>query len=190
MANDKCLLALDTYPMANDMCQLAEDFYPPGQIERIFGDIVSSAHHTKGYFKLIFITIKSNLSNMTKTTKGRINLAKNPEDILTQTATVYTKHQADGERSVLKTMEDYNWDVIGPKVAIAQQHHDDALRYKGLMEEAYRERDKYMPELDDANRATAGFLKSVNRKNPKRLTEWGYEVNDTPPAAKKQPPKE
>ncbi|MBI1224722.1 MAG: hypothetical protein GC192_05760 [Bacteroidetes bacterium] len=129
---------------------------------------------------------------MTKTTKGRINLAKSPEDILAQTKKVYDKHVADGATSALKTMEDYDWDVSGPKIAIAQGHHDDALRYKGLMEEAYRERDVLIPELNEINRASAAQLKSMNRKNPKRLTDWGYEVDDTPPVSKKAktPPSE
>ncbi|GEM_PF-610767 len=122
---------------------------------------------------------------MPKTTKGRVNLAKGPEEILKQTMAVYAKHQTDGATSVLKTMEDYDWDVSGPKIATAHQHHEDAQHYKGLMEEAYRERDLLMPELDEINRATAAFLKSVNRKNPKRITDWGYQVDDTPPAAKK-----
>lgn len=122
---------------------------------------------------------------MAKTTKGRINLAKNPEEILKQTARVFEKHQTDGATSVLKTMADFDWDVSGPKIATAQAHHDDAVRYKGLMEEAYRERDTYMAELDELNRATAAFLKSVNRKNPKRITDWGYEVDDTPSTVKR-----
>ena len=125
---------------------------------------------------------------MAKTTKGRVGLAKSPEDILKQTSTVYAKHLADADKSVLSTMEDFDWGTSGPKIATAQQHHDDAVRYKGLMEEAYRERDLYIPELDELNRATASFLKSVNRKNPKRIVDWGYPVDDTPPTPKKPKP--
>lgn len=122
---------------------------------------------------------------MAKTTKGRVGLGKSPEDILKQTSTVYAKHLADADKSVLNTMEDFDWGTSGPKIAIAQKSHDDAVMYKQKMEEAYRERDKYMPELDELNRATAAFLKSVYRKNPKRIGEWGYTVDDTPPASKK-----
>lgn len=125
---------------------------------------------------------------MAKTTKGRIKYGKNAEDILKLSKKVYDKHVADGATSVLKNIEDYDWDVSGPKVAIAQGHHDDALHYKGLMEEAYRERDKYISELDGITRVSGSTLKALNSKNVKRLTDWGYEVDDTPPSKGKTPP--
>ena len=55
------------------------------------------------------------------------------------------------------------------------------------MEEAYRERDIYMPAIDEAVKASRTLLKAHNQKNPKRLGEWGFDVSDSAPVPK--PPK-
>ena len=52
------------------------------------------------------------------------------------------------------------------------------------MEKAYRERDLLMPAIDEAVKASRNLLKALNQKNPKRLTDWGFEVTDSVPAAK------
>lgn len=51
------------------------------------------------------------------------------------------------------------------------------------MEQAYRERDLLMPAIEEAVKASRNLLKALNQKNPKRLGECGFQVDD----AVKQP---
>lgn len=124
---------------------------------------------------------------MTKRTPGRIKLPINPKDILDLAYRVYQKHLADGKSSLLKNLEGNTWETIGPNIAIAQAKHQEAEEHKRKMEEAYRERDKYLPSITDLLRATIALLKAVFRQNPKRLGEWSFEVDDSTPVKKNDP---
>ena len=53
------------------------------------------------------------------------------------------------------------------------------------MEAAYRERDLLIPAIDEALKSSRNLLKALYSKNPKRLSEWGFEVDDTVKAPKK-----
>lgn len=53
------------------------------------------------------------------------------------------------------------------------------------MEVAYRERDLLIPAIDETLKSSRNLLKALNAKNPKRLSEWGFEVDDTAKAVKK-----
>ncbi|WP_207896533.1 hypothetical protein [Flaviaesturariibacter flavus] len=48
------------------------------------------------------------------------------------------------------------------------------------MEIAYRERDLLMGDIDGIIASSRDVLKGVHKKNPKRLGEWGFTVDDTP----------
>jgi hypothetical protein len=85
-------------------------------------------------------------------------------------------------KSALLNLEDESWAAVGPTIAAGLAHHDEAERLKGLMEEAYRKRDAVFKAVDAITRASATYLKGKCAKNPKKLAEWGYEVDDTPPA--------
>jgi len=56
------------------------------------------------------------------------------------------------------------------------------------METAYRERDLRTEAINVVLRKSRTLLKGLNSSNPKRLGEWGYEVNDSPRPSK-QPKK-
>lgn len=117
---------------------------------------------------------------MSKRTSGRIKLPINPKDILDLAHRVYQKHLADGKASLLNNLDGNTWETIGPNISIAQAKHQE-------MEEAYRERDKYLPSITDLLRATIALLKAVFRQNPKRLGEWSFEVDDSTPGKKNDP---
>lgn len=121
---------------------------------------------------------------MASKTKGRVKVPRRPADLLELAGKIYAKYTADGDASPLNNLEDNDWAVTGPKVASTLALHNEAERYKGLMEKAYAERDKHLPEIEDTVRNSAGLLKSINIKNPKRLTDYGFNVDDTPPAPK------
>ncbi|MCU0446059.1 MAG: hypothetical protein MUE85_14210 [Microscillaceae bacterium] len=117
---------------------------------------------------------------MAKITKGRINIPKNVEEHLALAQKVFDKHQLDGKNSVLNTLVDLDWNTIGPKIAHCLTKHREAEEYRRKMDEAYRERDLVLPEIEEILRASKSLLKAVYTKNPKKMGEWGFSVDDTP----------
>ena len=81
---------------------------------------------------------------------------------------------------------DNNWDVTGPKIAPCLENHVKAESLRKQMELAYQERDKVLGELEEIVRNSAALLKSIYRNSPKKLGEWGFDVNET--AAPKKTP--
>jgi hypothetical protein len=116
---------------------------------------------------------------MAKVTKGRVVFPGHPTDFLALSKNVSTKHISDGAQSPLKTITDYNWDTLGGKIdeAIAKAAEAETLSRQAA--EAFRERDLMLKEIDAATRNAATYLKSLHAKNPKRLGEWGFTVEDT-----------
>ncbi len=125
---------------------------------------------------------------MPKTTSGRIVTSKSPKDILNTAELVYKKHIADGTTSELKNLVDYDWDKIGPTITTASNYNKAAEDYKGKMEEQYRLRDALLKPIDEITKASSKYLKGKYAKNPKKLADWGYQIDDTP-KAKKAPKK-
>lgn len=121
---------------------------------------------------------------MAKVTKGRINIPKNVKEHLTLAKQVFAKHQTDGDTSLLKNLADLDWDKIGPNINTCLAKHLEAEECKRKMDDAYRERDRYLPEIEEILRASKSLLKAAFSKNPKKLGDWGFEVNDTPKATK------
>ena len=119
---------------------------------------------------------------MAATTPGRIKLPKGPKEVFELAAKIHQKHQADGATSELKNLQETDWDKVGPTIVIGQGYHTEAERLKGLMEEQYRLRDAVLKPITVANSDSASYLKGKYKKTPKRLTGWGFEVDDTPPA--------
>ena len=112
-------------------------------------------------------------------TEGRIAVSRNIEDVLNLADSVYKKHQADGPASPLLNLDGISWGVVGPTLPKAMELHKEAERLKNQMEKAYRERDLLIPLIEEAVKASRNLLKALNRKNPKRLTDWGFVVNDS-----------
>ncbi len=90
---------------------------------------------------------------MATRTKGRVKLPKNAKELLDLGNLVLQKHTADGTSSLLSNLTGNDWTVTGPKIAVALAKHLEAEDYKRKMEDAYRERDKDMPEIDEILRA-------------------------------------
>lgn len=121
---------------------------------------------------------------MAKTTKGRIAIPQNIEENLQLASKVYEKHQKDGASSLLNNLDDMDWNVDGANVALCLQKHLEAEELKRKTEEAYRTRDLYLPKINELLRASKGLLKGVFAKNPKKLGEWGFSVDDSPKVKK------
>lgn len=121
-------------------------------------------------------------------TKGRIEISANLVKMLDLAAKVYGKHVADGAASPLNTMTDYDWAKTGPTIANALAKHYEAEELKGKMETAYRERDLLIPAIEDILKSSRNLLKVLNSKNPKRIAEWGFNIDDTTKASKTTKP--
>jgi hypothetical protein len=118
-------------------------------------------------------------------TSGRIAISRNLGQMLDLAVKVYGKHVADGNASQLKVLEGDPWTKVGPTIAPALAKHNEAEALKGKMEAAYRERDLLTPAIDAALKSSRNLLKALNTSNPKRLAEWGFDVDDTAKAPKK-----
>jgi hypothetical protein len=123
---------------------------------------------------------------MAKVTKGRIIIPQNVEEGLQLAQKVYEKHTQDGASSLLNNIEGYSWAEVGGKIETCLKKHLEAEELKRKMEEAYRERDLIAPEVMTILRASASLLKAVYSKNPKKLGEWGFSVDDTPKVKEKK----
>jgi len=117
-------------------------------------------------------------------TDGRIAIPRNVEDVLSLGTEVFTKHTNDGESSPLLHLDGVDWAVVGPTIPTALSLHQKAEKLKSQMEEAYRERDLYLPAIEEAIKVSRNLLKAHNQKNPKRLGEWGFKVADSVQAPK------
>jgi hypothetical protein len=129
---------------------------------------------------------KKHFSIMSKTTKGRIEIPKNVEELLTLAEKVYEKHKADGDASLLHNLDGMEWKVTGEKIAACLKKHQEAEEHKRKMEEAYRDRDLSLPEIQEILRASKSLLKAAYSKNAKKLGDWGFSVDDTPKVKKKK----
>ena len=120
---------------------------------------------------------------MAKTT-GRIPISHNPKKMLTMAADVYKKHEEEGTSSPLLILDGTDWKVIGPTIEQALALHKEAELHKGRMETAYRERDLLITPISKGLKASRNLLKAINKDNPRRLANWGFEVVDSVKKAK------
>jgi len=120
---------------------------------------------------------------MAKTT-GRIPISHNPKKMLTMAADVYKKHEEEGASSPLLILDGTDWKVIGPTIELALALHKEAELHKGRMETAYRERDLLITPISKGLKASRNLLKAINKDNPRRLSNWGFEVIDSVKKAK------
>ena len=53
------------------------------------------------------------------------------------------------------------------------------INHKRKMEEAYRQRDLLLPDISDITRTSIGLLKKIYSKNPKKLGDYGIDIDDS-----------
>lgn len=112
--------------------------------------------------------------------KPRINIPRNVEELLTLADLVYNKHQSDGTASPLKLLQDYDWDIVGPKLNFALDKHKKAESLRREMEKAYEDRDALVGDIEGIIRSTRDLLKGVYSRTPKTLGDWGFDVDHAP----------
>ena len=117
-------------------------------------------------------------------TTGRIKIPTNAGEKIELAEKVYNKHLEDGKSSKLLALEDHNWAVTGPTVAIAKSHHQQAEAFSKKAEELYKSRDLLLQEINGSLTASAKVLKGIYSKNPKKLGDYGFVVDDSKQAPK------
>lgn len=110
----------------------------------------------------------------------RIVIPTNVGELISLASLIYARHKADGKTSPLHAITDDPWDEYGPKIQEALIKHNEAEEHTRKAEQAYRERDQIIGDLDGLVKRTRDLLKAIFKKTPKKLGEWGFEVNDTP----------
>jgi hypothetical protein len=124
---------------------------------------------------------------MGKLTKGRVVISPNFKDTMDLAQKVYNKHLADGVSSLLKDMDGDDWAVSGPLIAPSLVLHNQAEELSRRAEELYRQRDASGAKVKSALITSKNLLKGRFSNNPKKLGEWGFEIDDTPPVKKVKP---
>lgn len=116
----------------------------------------------------------------------RVTIPTNAEELLDLAAQVVKKHTELGVASPLNTLVSHTWAVNGPKVVTSLDLHKQAEEFSRQAEEAYRQRDLLMGDIKESVLASRDLLLGVYRETPRTLGEYGFEVNDSLKAAKKQ----
>lgn len=116
----------------------------------------------------------------------RVYIPQNAEELLDLAAQIVKKKNDPGEMSPLNTMVSHSWAENGPKVDQALVFHKQAEELKRQSEEAYRQRDLLVVDVRESVLASRDLLLGVYRETPKKLGEYGFEVDDTVRAAKKK----
>ena len=119
---------------------------------------------------------------MAKTT--RVAVPNNVEELLNLARLIFEQHRSLGEKSPLSPLD---WDNLGKNVGTALEFHLEAEALKRQMELKYRERDALLTPLDELVRQSRDLLKAIYKKEPKKLGDFGFSVDDTP-RIKKIPP--
>ena len=118
--------------------------------------------------------------------KVRVDIPNNPSQKLDLAGRIYAKHTADAENSLLNAMQTHKWEANGPEVANALSLHQQAEDLQRQANLAYRKRDLLLSEIDESIKSSRDLLLGIFRDNPKELSQWGFDVSDTPKAAAKK----
>ena len=125
---------------------------------------------------------------MDATNKKRIRIYINVRHSLELAKKIYEKHQAEGDDSALSSIEDFSWEVTGPKIDFCLEKHKEAIRLSKNAEELYRQRDAVLAEISDIIKASKSVLRNKYATCPEKLIEWGIVVFDNIGEPGKIPP--
>ena len=112
-------------------------------------------------------------------TSGRITIPQNPTELLDLAQKIHEKHISDGENSPLHAMRHRNWADDGPKIADCRENHENAEIAARKANQLYRQRDITLDDIREIVQNSASLLKSIYAKNPKVLSDYGFEVIDS-----------
>jgi hypothetical protein len=116
----------------------------------------------------------------------RITIPRNTGELLKLADLIYARHKQDGDSSPLKSMEDYNWSETSDKLKQAKELQDQVEALRKQAEGLQAQIDALAIDVKGSVTGSRDVLLGVYKKNPKKLGDWGYEVDDSP-KAKKEP---
>ena len=125
---------------------------------------------------------------MAKGIKMRVEIPKNPKELLDLSIKVLTKHAADAAASPLNLLQDIDIAVESSKAAAALLKHNEAEDLRLQMEKAYKDRDFLMSNTATFVKNSRDLLTGMHRENMKRLGDWGFTVDHSAKAKKAAPP--
>ncbi len=118
--------------------------------------------------------------------KVRVEIPGDPSELIVLAAKIEDKHAKLGDKSPLKELEDV--ETFGPAVTRAAGHDGKADEFEAKRETEIGERNKDVPAVKEGVRTRRDLLLAVFASNPKKLTEWGFNVSEggtgSTPAAK------
>ena len=117
---------------------------------------------------------------MPKTT--RINIPAGESDVIALANSIKTKHQSDGNSSPISGLE---WVIIGPKIDQAVALDDEIQQLEKQVEQLIQQRSRLTPDIREFVRSSRDVLQGIYRATMRKLMDWGFSVDDTPKAPKK-----
>lgn len=118
--------------------------------------------------------------------KIRVNIPTNPAQKLDLAVRVNAKHTADGATSPLNALHSHKWQDNASKITEAQTFHQQAEELQRQANLSYRKRDLLLEEIDESIKSSRDLLLGIFRDNPKELSQWGFDVSDSPKSSAKK----
>ena len=118
--------------------------------------------------------------------KIRVNIPTNPAQELELAVRINAKHITDGAASPLNALQNHKWDDNASKITDAQTLHQQAEDLQRQANLAYRKRDLLLTEINESIKSSRDLLLGIYHDNPKELSQWGFDVSDSPKAAAKK----
>ena len=122
---------------------------------------------------------------MATRTTGRIVLSKNPKENLDLAKIIFAKHASLGATSPLAQLDGIDLNAANVQVGSSIALHEAAENFKRQIEESYRQRDAQLEPIVNALKKSIALLKATYATNPKKLGEWGINVDDSKSTNKK-----
>jgi aminopeptidase C len=141
-------------------------------------DEFSSNIHNNLLLLTISLTAKKNLMVRTK---GRVAISKSPRELLLIAQKFYDKHVDMGSSSPLQIIEQPTVDEVLSQAAAAIELHDLAEAMMLQSEKMYRERDLQLEKINNVVKQSVQLLKAAYAGNPKKLADWGIDIDDSKP---------
>ncbi|MFT5470967.1 MAG: hypothetical protein ACI8UO_006100 [Verrucomicrobiales bacterium] len=109
----------------------------------------------------------------------KIKIPSNKEKIIELAQSIADQDAELGAGSPLASL---NWgELLGDAGALklAKEHHQAAKKLEKDVEKEYEDRDKFVAGLLKLVRRSRDILKGVHAEEPKKLGDFGFEVNHT-----------
>jgi hypothetical protein len=116
---------------------------------------------------------------------GRVVVSQNAKKKLELARAIFTKHITEGGSSPLLQLQDAEIGLISSKIEPALALHEAAENLKLQTEKAYQQRDVAVDEIMELTSRCIKLLKTVYAKYPKKLADWGINIDDSPQPKKK-----